>query len=363
MTPLSCTRRERAEIDFAGELMMYNSLVVGKAMSRDYSRKLGSARPHPPTLEEIASQMESCASYRFGAFFEYHNHARLFRRLVATIGRQSTRIREWLDSVNKPGALGSVELDSSLGPPAYYRNIEIHTQPGNYHGEYAGILYHTMIAPFLVHRDDHDEMGWTLARGVPALPYRRIVDLGCGIGKSTLPYCDLFPDAEIVGIDYSAAMLKYAHHLSESRGKRVTYLQRHAERTGLPESSTDLVVAIWLFHEMPRAARAATVREALRILRPGGLFAIMESPPFKELRERYGPFSAFLIDSTGRRMSDPFIPEFFSCDRIAMLADEGFVDVQDVALPNELTGWGSGDSYFFGAYPWWMTIGRKADSP
>lgn len=361
MMPLSCTRREQAQIDFVGELMMYNSLVVGRAMSKDFARKFPQEQSAPPTIEEIGTKMDNCPSYRFGAFFEYHNHGKLFDRLLAALERQGNEIRAWLDAVNKPSALGSVELDPNLSPPTYYRNLEIHTQPGNYHGEFAGILYHTMIGPFLVHRDDHDEMGWTLARGVPARPYRRIVDLGCGIGKSTLPYCDQFPSAEIIGIDYSAAMLKYAHHLSESRGKRVTYLQRYAERTGLPENSSDLVTAIWLFHEMPRSARAATVREALRILRPGGYFAIMESPPFKELCDSYAPLSAFLLDSTGRRMCDPFIPEFFSRDRVGMLAEEGFVEVRDVALPNELTGWGSGESYFFGAYPWWMTIGKKAD--
>jgi len=361
MTPLTRTRREQAQIDFDGELMAFNSLVIGKVMAADYARQFPGGRSEPPNIEEIASVMSDAASYRFGAFFEYHNHGRMFRHLLGTIERQGTVVRRWLDSVNEPGSLGSVDLDPKLNPPAYYRGIEIHTQPGNYHGEFAGILYHTMIGPFLVHRDDHDEMGWALARGIPDRGYKRIVDLGCGIGKSTLPYCDLYPEAEVIGIDYAAPMLKYAHRLSESRGKRVRYVQSYAERTGLEENSADLVTAIWLFHEMPRAARAATVREALRILRPGGFFAIMESPPFKELREQYGPLSAFLLDSTGRRMSDPFIPEFFSCDRVAMLAEGGFVDTENVALPNELTGWESGESYFFGAYPWWMTIGRKPE--
>ncbi len=353
----SCT--ERAKLEFVEALMRYNSTGIGKAMTEHFHTNQSRLPSEKPTIGEIAEIMEPSPSYRFGAFFEFHNHARLFRTLLGTIERQKTAVRDWLDAVNQPGALGSIELDPALSPPSYYRSIDIHTQPGNYHAEFAGVLYHTMIGPFLVHRDDHDEMGWALARGIPRRDYRRIVDLGCGVGKSTLPYCDLYPDAEVLGIDYAAAMLKYGHRLAESRGKRVRFLQRYAEDTRLPDSSVDLVVAVWLFHEIPRKARDATVREALRILRPGGVFAIMESPPFRDLRESYSPLSAFLLDSTGRRMSDPYIPEFFQSDRVEMFERGGFTSVRDVALPNELTGWGSGESYFFGSYPWWMTIGEK----
>ena len=357
MIQTSCT--ERAKLEFVEALMRYNSTGIGKAMTEHFHASQSRLPSEKPTIGEIAEIMEPSPSYRFGAFFEFHNHARLFRTLLGTIERQKTAVRDWLDAVNQPGALGSIELDPALSPPTYYRSIDIHTQPGNYHAEFAGVLYHTMIGPFLVHRDDHDEMGWALARGVPRRDYRRIVDLGCGVGKSTLPYCDLYPEAEVLGIDYAAAMLKYGHRLAESRGKRVRFLQRYAEQTRIADSSVDLVVAVWLFHEIPRKAREATVREALRILRPGGVFAIMESPPFRDLRENYSPLSAFLLDSTGRRMCDPYIPEFFQSDRVELFERGGFTSVRDVALPNELTGWGSGESYFFGSYPWWMTIGEK----
>ena len=52
---------------------------------------------------------------------------------------------------------------------------------------------------------------------------------------------------------------------------------RHAaaEETGLPDSSQDLVSACLLFHELPEAAAQAIIKEAYRILKPGGLLAIM----------------------------------------------------------------------------------------
>ena len=141
-------------------------------------------------------------------------------------------------------------------------------------------------------------------------------------------------------------MLKYGHRLAEERNKKIHFKQGHAEETGFEDESFDLVVAIWLFHELPPKARDKVVREAFRVLRPGGVFAIMESPPFENLISEYSKLSAFLLDSTGRRMSDPFIPGFFKEDRTEMF-NRGFCDAKDIPLPNELTGWGSGDNTFW----------------
>jgi ubiquinone/menaquinone biosynthesis C-methylase UbiE len=215
-----------------------------------------------------------------------------------------------------------------------------------------------MIGPFLVHRDDHDEMGWALAKGVPKKDYKRILDMGCGVGKSTFPYGDLYPEAEVVGIDYAASMVKYAHRLAEQRGKKITFSQRNAESTGYEDESFDLVVAIWLFHEIPRKAMDNVVREAYRLLRPGGYFAIMESPPYKVLNE-INPLSEFLLESTAHRMKDPYISVLFKLDRAQLFRDGGFENVREEPLENHLTGWSTDVKYFYGAFPWWMTIGQK----
>jgi len=352
------SRAAQARLDFVGGLMAFNSTGFGPAMGR-YYRDNEDQVADPADIRALGDLMERAPSYRFGAFFERHNHARMFRAILDILEPQGDKARSWLDDCNAPGSLGSLELDPELETPRYYRNIEIHTQPGNYHAEFAGFLYHWMISPFLVGRDDGDEMGWNLACAVPKGDYRRILDLGCGIGKSAFPYCELYPEAEVVGLDYAAPMLKYGHKLAESRGLKVHFTQRLAEDTGYPGGSFDVVSAVWLFHELPGKARAQVVREAHRLLRPGGVFAIMESPPFKVLQERYSPLSAFLLDSTGRRMEDPFLPGFLAEDRVHLFEQGGFSEVRDLALPNELTGWGFGGEYFFGAYPWWATLGVR----
>lgn len=351
-------RAERARLDFADALMAFNSTGIGSGMV-DYFESRRPTETRPLDMADVRAIMEPSAVYKFAAFFERHNHALLFRNALDVLERQADEVHAWLDSCNQPGALGRLELDPDLPIPKYYEKVEIHTQPGSYHGPFAGFLYHWMINPFLVHRDRENQMGQALARGVPQQDYKRILDLGCGIGKSTLPYCDIYPDAEVHGLDYAAPMLKYAHKWAESQGKRVSYHQQHAETPQFPDESFDLVTAIWLFHEIPRASMDKVVREALRLLRPGGVFAIMESPPFAQLNSHYSPLTEFLIDSTGRRMMDPYIPMFFSLDREALLRSNGFTEVWEEPLENHVTGYSTEGSYFFGAFPWWMTAGRK----
>lgn len=45
---------------------------------------------------------------------------------------------------------------------------------------------------------------------LPDLPYRRIVDLGCGTGEQTLTLAERYPHAEVTGVDGSAEMLSRA---------------------------------------------------------------------------------------------------------------------------------------------------------
>ena len=358
MLEIHKNRTEQARMDFVSGLMGYNSTGIGAAMATYYQNKTKKHK-HTPEMQEVKEIMEKSPIYKFGAFFERHNHALMFQTTLDILESRKEEVMSWLDSYEENNALGSLKLNPDLGIPSYYDKIEIHTQPGNYHGPYGGFLYHWMIGPFLVERDENDEMGWDLANGIPKGDYKKILDLGCGIGKSTFPYCDLYPEAEVYGLDYAAPMIKYGHKLAESRNKKVHFVQNFAEETGFEDNSFDLVTALWLFHEIPKPAMRKVVKEAYRILKPGGTFAIMESPPYKMMNKNYNPLSEFLLNSTAIRMHDPSIMTLMKLHRPDLLSEGGFKETRDVALPNHLTGYDNEGSYFFGAFPWWMTIGSK----
>ena len=357
---INLTHREQAEMHFIDSLMAFNSVAIGPELKNEYHRNVEKKKLTVSSLRDVAAILKSSTLYKFSSFFEYSNHKLIFDKTLSILKKREAKVIAWLDNINQLNSSSTLQLTPELGVPHYYKRVDIHTQPGGYHGSsYAGFLYHWMIEPFLVHRDHNDGMGWALANAVPKHSYKNIMDMGCGIGKSTFPYCDLFPSANVVGIDYAAPMLKYAHKLADKRKKKVIFKQCFAESTGYDKNSFDLVVALWLFHELPRSAGDAVIAEAHRILRPGGILAIMEGPPYKELEKNYSPLSAFMLDASGKRMSDPYLPAFFSRNRVAMLKSGGFSHAYDKAVHRELAAEDGGKKNLFGSYPWWVTIGEK----
>ena len=110
---------------------------------------------------------------------------------------------------------------------------------------------------------------------------RRILDIGTASGKNLLPYADLFPDAELYGIDVGAPLLRYGHAKAEAVGIPVHYSQQNAESTTFPDGHFDLIVSSFFFHEVPVKSTKKILAECHRMLAAGGLMAHMELPPRK----------------------------------------------------------------------------------
>ena len=96
--------------------------------------------------------------------------------------------------------------------------------------------------------------------------------LGCGPGTDAIAYRQRFPEAEIWGIDLSAPLLKFAHIWAEDGGHCINYRQADARRTGFAAGSFDLILSDILFHETWHDIVPDIMREARRLLRPGGVF-------------------------------------------------------------------------------------------
>lgn len=95
---------------------------------------------------------------------------------------------------------------------------------------------------------------------------RRVVDLGSGTGLSTRVWA---PRAEeVIGVEANSAMLAVAEKRSSL--EHVRYVNAFAHETGLPDRFADLVTCSQSLHWMDREA---TIGEAARLLRVGGVFA------------------------------------------------------------------------------------------
>jgi ubiquinone/menaquinone biosynthesis C-methylase UbiE len=119
-----------------------------------------------------------------------------------------------------------------------------------------------------------------------------VVDLGSGTGLSTRVWADRAD--EVVGVEASPEMRGHAERTTQA--ENVRFVQAYAQATGLPDGAADVVTCSQAFHWMEPTA---TLAEAARILRSGGVFAAYDYdwPPvvhpevevaFEEMLRRVG---------------------------------------------------------------------------
>jgi ubiquinone/menaquinone biosynthesis C-methylase UbiE len=105
---------------------------------------------------------------------------------------------------------------------------------------------------------------------------RRLIDIGTGSGTLALAAIRRWPTVEVVGIDASSGMEALATIEADRRlspADRGRFETRVAFADGLPfpDGSFDAAMSSFVFQLVPNRARA--IREAHRVLRPGGLLA------------------------------------------------------------------------------------------
>ncbi|HEY9639811.1 MAG TPA: class I SAM-dependent methyltransferase [Coleofasciculaceae cyanobacterium] len=216
---------------------------------------------------------------------------RLWSQVLAAIDADRQRLED-VYQCHLAGK-GGLELHPDLDIPSHQLKTNIHRMPGGYLHDLAadsfesGVLYDHGV--FLYGRgwfgSLNDELGQTLihqvlARHYPDFQPHQILDLGCSVGHSTLPYQSAYPQAQIWGIDLGASLLRYAIARARVLNQAVYFSQQNAESTDFANQSFDLVVSHILLHEIPGAARKRVFAESYRLLKPGGIMVHLESKLF-----------------------------------------------------------------------------------
>lgn len=199
--------------------------------------------------------------------------------------------------------------------PEYYRTQNFHGIEGGYLNANAAVSYDPITQYVLPPNETIVRQG--LIDAVRVKP-RRIIDLGCGTGSTTLMLKKAFPQAEVIGLDLSPYMLVVAEIKAQKAGLNIEWLHANAESTGFPDSSFDLVAASLLFHETPPAVSRAILRESFRLLGVGGQVAILDGNQ-KTLRQTEWLTEVF---------EEPYIKSYAAGSVDAWMGAAGFAAVQ-----------------------------------
>ncbi len=101
----------------------------------------------------------------------------------------------------------------------------------------------------------------------------RILDAGVGTGRNIQYYP---VGAEVVGVDFSPAMLARAGARARRLDRKVELRQMDVTDLELPDRSFDAAVATFLFCVLPNEVQVQALREIERTLKPGGILRLLE---------------------------------------------------------------------------------------
>ena len=152
----------------------------------------------------------------------------------------------------------------------------------------------------------------------------RVLDMGCGFGKSTRPFYEALPEAQIEAIDLSAPCLRLAARDAAQAGARgVRFRQMDCSRTDYPAGSFDLVTSTMLLHELPPAVVEKTLAEAHRCCGRAPGWCISTS-----CRETGSIRCSSIHFGHARRNNEPFMEPLARMDLPALLERLGFRNVE-----------------------------------
>ena len=105
-------------------------------------------------------------------------------------------------------------------------------------------------------------------------PPHRILDICCGTGSVVIAFAESYPDAILVGYDFSHGMLRKAREKSAT--SRAVYLEGDAAQLPFADGSFDVVSCSHALYELKGEGRQQALEEMKRVMNPEGLVLLME---------------------------------------------------------------------------------------
>ncbi len=176
------------------------------------------------------------------------------------------------------------------------------------------------------------EMRGVLAEQIAPHPGTRVLDLGCGTGTFAIMLARANPEIEVVGIDPDPDIVRMAGRKAARSAAGLVLKIAGAEALPFDQGAFDVVVSTLVFHHLPPAVKRAALREALRVLRPGGRVLILDFGRPNGLVQAVLGYAAAFLDgwaTTAENIAGK-IPD--------LMREAGFTEVRETYVRDTLFG-------------------------
>lgn len=226
--------------------------------------------------------LQNLPSHQFFGWLEYNLQRLKYSShwgIVPAVERQRRRLEHEIeDFLPRDRATEN----PSLRMPDYYEENDFHAHPGGLgHDPIAAVIYREsagatggVVSKHELHQRFAHKV---LSRSKP----KRVLDIGCGFGRSAFAFTAAESEIEVVGVDLSPSCVRLAAYQSNERpdGLRTRFIQANGTSIPLPDGTFDLVTSTMLLHELPPEAIRGVIAESHRLLAPHGVAAHLDFLP------------------------------------------------------------------------------------
>lgn len=329
---------DAARLNFVANMNRYLSQTLGEGNELTYEKRVkpalrDSLQREPETRHEIRAGMNNDPYHAFWSALKRNTmeqRQQMSRAFVLPQARElAAKAAELIEGKDV------LELDETVAIPSYVAGVDHHCMPGSYYTELfkgdvsAGANYDAGM--FATTNGGLGTLNDAAGRGLadwlqinhPDFKPKRILDIGCTIGQTTLGLAKAFPNAEIIAIDVAAPVLRYAAARAVALGfKNVKFIQANGENLArFEDESFDLVYSAMFLHETSNASMRNIMKEAHRITNAGGMTIHLEQPSYGDDMPLY---EQFIRDWDSHNNNEPFWTTLHGLSVPDIMIDAGF---------------------------------------